>query len=59
MERDQLFLAAEEGDIATIETLLNAKYVNVNIREPQVIIMFVECLFKMYSCYISNHCYVF
>ena len=34
MQRDQLFLAAKEGDVATIETLIYTKYVDVNIRTP-------------------------
>ena len=34
MECDQLFLAAKEGDIATIETLVYAKYIDVNCRTP-------------------------
>ena len=34
MECDQLFLAAKEGDIPTIETLIYAKYIDVNCRTP-------------------------
>ena len=34
MERDQLLLAAKKGDIATIEMLIHAKYVDVNSRTP-------------------------
>ena len=34
MERDQLLLAAKEGDIATVETLIYAKYIDVNCRTP-------------------------
>ena len=34
MERDQLFLAAKEGNIATIETLIYVKYIDVNSRTP-------------------------
>ena len=34
MECDQLFLAAKEGDIATIETLIYVKYIDVNSRTP-------------------------
>ena len=30
IERDQLILAAKEGDVVTIEELLNDKYVDVN-----------------------------
>ena len=30
MECDQLLLAAKEGDIAIIETLIYAKYIDVN-----------------------------
>ena len=37
MERDQLFLAAKEGDIATIETLVYVKYIDVNSRKPRTI----------------------
>ena len=35
MECDQLFLAAKEGNIATIETLIYAKYIDVNCRTPR------------------------
>ena len=35
MERDQLFLAAKEGDIATIETLIYVKYIDVNSKTPR------------------------
>ena len=34
MEYDQLFLAAKEGDIATKETLIYVKYIDVNSRTP-------------------------
>ena len=34
MECVQLFLAAKEGDIATIETLIYVKYIDVNSRTP-------------------------
>ena len=34
MECDQLFLTAKEGDIATIETLIYAKYIDFNSRTP-------------------------
>ena len=34
MECDQLFLAAKEGDIATIETLIYVKYIDVNSGTP-------------------------
>ena len=34
MECDQLFLAAKEGDIATIETLIYTKYIDVNSGTP-------------------------
>ena len=53
MERDQLFLAAKKGDIVTIETLINAKYIDVNIKTPrgsdwyQVTISIVQCLLIM------------
>ena len=33
MEQDQLILAAKEGDVVTIEELLNDKYVDVNTVE--------------------------
>ena len=38
MERDQLLLAAKERDIATIEMLIHAKYVDVNSRTPLVLV---------------------
>ena len=38
MERDQLCLAAKEGDIATIETLIYVKYIDVNSRTPYVLL---------------------
>ena len=34
MECDQLFLAAKEGDTATIETLIYVKYIDVNSWTP-------------------------
>ena len=34
MDCDQLFLAAKEGDIAIIETLIYAKYIDVNSKTP-------------------------
>ena len=34
MECDQLFVAAKEGNIATMETLIYAKYADVNCRTP-------------------------
>ena len=52
MECDRLLLAAKEGDLATIETLINAKHIDVNIKKPldvedeisQVIIIFVQLM---------------
>ena len=35
MEHNQLFLAAKEGDIATIETLICVKYIDINSRTPE------------------------
>ena len=46
MNRDQLFLAAKKGDIATIKILLKVKSIDVNIkathdfRESQVILVY-------------------
>ena len=37
MERNQLFLAAKEGDNATIETLIYVKYIDVNSRRSRII----------------------
>ena len=34
MECDQLYLAAKEGNVATMETLIYDKYVDVNSRTP-------------------------
>ena len=35
IERDQLFLATKEGDVVTIKTLLNDKYIDVNVIKPR------------------------
>ena len=48
-ECDQLYLAAKNGDVATIETLINKKYIDINAILPQridyqVTIIFFELL---------------
>ena len=59
MECDQLFLAAKEGDIATIETLICVKYIDVNSRTPGKFFNDDVCItvyhIAMYVCMYSNH----
>ena len=47
IERDQLILAAKEGDVVTIEELLNDKYVDVNTVESHD-----EIVWGMYEVYL-------
>ena len=49
MERDQLFLAAKEEDIATIETLIYVKYIDVNSRTGNVC-MYSNHMVVIYAC---------
>ena len=45
MEYNQLFLAAKEGDIPTIEMLIYAKYIDVNRRQVGYILQVIIYLY--------------
>ena len=69
IERDQLFVAAKEGDVVTIETLLNDKYIDVNtiavkrnyerfqVTKCNDVCIAYNCVY-MYICAYDNHLYV-
>ena len=60
MECDQLFLAAKEGNIATMEILIYDKYVDVNSRtqfEDDCMSQVCTCMYSNYMVAIYVHAY--
>ena len=51
MEHDELFLAAQEGDIATIEKLIYVEYIDVN--------SMTTCPVRITGCHIAMYVYMY